>query len=264
LADLIISIPEIAAVKVSPEGFKVRRTAIDLGLSLLTDMSLTKRLIHAFSLYYKEDINILAWSDYLGGNYTKVLRAINSKSAPTFGSKKKKHEALNLFIRQPFTQSGKDEQNIVQSILDTIETMNGKAAEFNYLTGCTAQNKDTFRKAFEKDTGLLFSPKSFREYRLKLLDAADAFINIRTGMSESGSFELAYHIFKGTQAPVFFACWKGAPIHTTLLRELHDLVDITYVEFESPDELTGKLFEFFEKVSNQASGYDEIVSSIVA
>jgi carbamoyl-phosphate synthase large subunit len=78
-----------------------------------------------------------------------------------------------------------------------------------------------------------------------LLDQADVMINIRVGMSESSAFELSYHIFKGRRTPVLFLVWKGAPIKTTLIRELEDLVDVTYVEFDEVEELRSSIHQFF-------------------
>jgi carbamoyl-phosphate synthase large subunit len=85
-----------------------------------------------------------------------------------------------------------------------------------------------------------------------LLAQADAFINIRVGMSESSAFELSYHIFKGSCAPVLFLVWKHSPIKTTLLRELDDLCDITYLEFEQADELRPGIADFIRRCARGA------------
>ena len=122
------------------------------------------------------------------------------------------------------------------------------SSTFNYLTDSHLQNNDLLKQTFEHKTGLVFSPHSFREYRLRLLDAADAFIDIRMDVCESSSFELAYHIFNGTRAPVFIACWNKAPLQATLLRELHNLIDVTYATFSSAEELVLSLSAFMEKV----------------
>ncbi|MNU00311.1 hypothetical protein D3C72_2434040 [compost metagenome] len=68
-------------------------------------------------------------------------------------------------------------------------------------------------------------------------------------MSESSAFELAYHIFQGRRTPVLFLVWKGAPIKTTLLRELDDLCDVTYIEFDEVEELRGGLHRFFSNTA---------------
>ena len=61
-----------------------------------------------------------------------------------------------------------------------------------------------------------FSAKNFRKYRLELLNKADLMIIIRTSLSESSAFELAYNIYEGRKSPVFFAIHESAPIKTTL------------------------------------------------
>ena len=65
-------------------------------------------------------------------------------------------------------------------------------------------------------------------------------------MSESSAFELSYHVFRGACTPVLFLVWKHAPIKTTLLKDLGSLCDVTYLEFEHPDELRDRLAAFFE------------------
>ena len=157
---------------------------------------------------------------------------------------------INLFIRQPFTQTFNQEQTVVQNVLNTVKEMDGNDFQFNYLTGIQAESADTFKNAFETKTGKKFTPKNFRDYRLSALNKAEAFLYIRVGLSESSAFELAYNIFKGNKAPIFFAIWKNTPIKTTLLRDLEDLCDITYVEFDHPDELKNDLKKFFKKIEN--------------
>lgn len=152
---------------------------------------------------------------------------------------------LNLFIRQPFTESNEQEQRLIADVLQVIDSANGFPYAFRYLTGAQAESGATFRKSFETSTGVPFTPKNFRDHRLTLLDQADVFINIRVGMSESSAFEMAYHLFKGRRTPMLFLVWKHAPIKTTLLRELEDLCDITYLEFEHADDLRRGIHEFF-------------------
>ena len=156
---------------------------------------------------------------------------------------------LRLFIRQPFTESGQTQQRLIEQILQIIDTANDSRCPFNYLTGTSAESADTFRESFERDCQLPFTPKNFRDYRLKLLDQADVLINIRVGMSESSAFELSYHIFKGRCSPILFLVWKHAPIKTTLIRELDDLCEVTYLEFEHAEELRAGVHDFFQMLS---------------
>ena len=105
--------------------------------------------------------------------------------------------------------------------------------------------RSPLKSFFQYHQGKKFTPQNFRHHRLGLIDKSDAFIVLRTGLSESGSFEMAYNIFSGRRSPVFFAVWRKTPIETTLLRELEDLVDVTYFEFDSPSELREPLEDFF-------------------
>jgi carbamoyl-phosphate synthase large subunit len=148
-------------------------------------------------------------------------------------------DPLKVFIRQPFTESDERQQRMIGEIMQMIDSANGLPHAFDYLTGLQAESADTFR-------ALPFTPQNFRRHRLALLDQADVMVNIRVGMSESSAFELSYHIFKGRRTPILFLVWKGAPIKTTLLRELDDLVDITYIEFDDVSELRGRLHQFFK------------------
>jgi hypothetical protein len=153
--------------------------------------------------------------------------------------------ALRLFVRQPFTESGETQQGVVASVLDRIRACDGEPHGFRYLTGCKAESADTFRSAFEEETGRKFSPETFRAHRLRQLQQADVFVNIRAGMSESSAFELSYHVFGGACTPILFLVWKQAPIKTTLLKDLGSLCDVTYLEFDDPAELDRPLADFF-------------------
>jgi len=152
---------------------------------------------------------------------------------------------VKLFIRQPFTESDANQQRMISEIMHLIDSANGAPYPFDYLTGIQAESAHTFKQAFERDQHMPFTPKNFRDHRLLLLDQADAMVNIRVGMSESSAFELSYHIFKGRRTPVLFLVWKQAPIKTTLIRELEDLVDVTYVEFDHVEELREGIHRFF-------------------
>ncbi len=154
---------------------------------------------------------------------------------------------LKLFIRQPFTESDRRQQRLIAEVLEVIDSANGAPHPFDYLTGKRAESAETFKKSFERDQHLPFTPKNFRDHRLGLLQRADAMVVIRVGMSESGAFELGYHVFKGRRTPVLFLVWRQAPIKTTLLRELEDLCDVTYVEFDQVDELRAGVHRFFNR-----------------
>ena len=160
---------------------------------------------------------------------------------------------LKLFVRQPFTESNEAQQGLIAEVLAQIDRNNGDPYAFRYLTGTKAESADTFRQSFEAETGQAFTPRAFRAHRLHLLAQAQAFINIRVGMSESSAFELCYHIFKGAGTPVLFLVWKHAPIKTTLLKDLGNLCDITYLEFEQASELRDGIADFFQRHKRDAA-----------
>jgi carbamoyl-phosphate synthase large subunit len=160
---------------------------------------------------------------------------------------------LKLFIRQPLTQSGDESMKVVEGVLRIVDEIGRNGMPFEYLTGNMPLSDQTFREAFERAQGIPFSPQNFRRYRLSQLRQADAFLYIRTAMSESGAFEVCYNVYNEPQAPMFFAVWKGAPIKTTLLRDLDDVCDVTYREFEDPEELRLDLQRFFDRVSESAT-----------
>jgi len=160
------------------------------------------------------------------------------------------HPPLKLFIRQPLTQSGDASKAIVDAVLQIVADIGKDGIRFEYLTGSTPLSEQTFRQNFEQSQGVPFNPSNFRRYRLGQLRRADAFLYIRTAMSESGAFEVSYNLFAEPRAPMFFAVWKHAPIKTTLLRELEEVSDVTYREFEDPEELRGDLQCFFHRIAN--------------
>ncbi|MBW8831795.1 MAG: hypothetical protein JF606_20715 [Burkholderiales bacterium] len=161
--------------------------------------------------------------------------------------------SLRLFVRQPLTESGESQQALIAAVLERINAHDGAPHSFRYLTGQKAESADTFRQSFESETGLAFEPRAFRTYRLNLLAQADAFINIRVGMSESSAFELSYHVFRGACTPVLFLVWKHSPIKTTLLKDLGNLCDVTYLEFEHADDLCEGIGKFFLRCRSQAT-----------
>jgi carbamoyl-phosphate synthase large subunit len=155
--------------------------------------------------------------------------------------------AIKLFIRQPFTETTERESSVIQGVLNVVQSLNGKPYNLDFLTGVKAQNRYTFRSQFQEQNGFAFTPQSFRSKRLKLIEEADVMMIVRTSLSESGAFEVAYNIFGGKKAPIFFAIWKAAPIKTTLLRELDDLVQVNYITFDNPEDIALPFVDFISK-----------------
>lgn len=159
---------------------------------------------------------------------------------------------IKLFVRQPFTQSGEQQRQVIQTVLDLLAT-----CPVRLLTGHHAEDAGSFKQAFEQRSGLLFTPQNFRRERLSLLKQADAMIIIRAEMSESSAFEVAYNIASGQKIPIFFAIWNPFPIKTTLLQNLEDLCPVTYCHFDQPSELREPFKLFLNGLSNDTkSDYD--------
>lgn len=156
---------------------------------------------------------------------------------------------IQVFVRQPFTESGNIEKEIIQGVLDLLDSL-----DVDVTTGLEAQSQDTFRTSFENTTGMAFTPGNFRAVRLGLLRAAEAMVFIRTSLSESGAFEAAYNVYAGPRVPMFFAVWKHAPIKTTLLRDLDEFCIAEYVTFEEPEDLRLSLIRFLIRAAEQSRG----------
>ena len=187
------------------------------------------------------------WHAFMAGAHAAREEGAQRQTPPTDAA------PLKLFIRQPFTESDQAQQSLIGAVLAQIDHHNGDPFSFRYLTGKKAESADTFRASFEAETGQPFTPQAFRAHRLSLLAQAEAFINVRVGMSESSAFELCFHIFKGACTPVLFLVWKHAPIKTTLLKDLGNLCDITYLEFEFAEELRSGIDKFFRRRRRDAT-----------
>ncbi len=185
-----------------------------------------------------------------------------TKAATRTGRGHAELRRVQVFVRQPFTESGNIEKEIIQGVLDLLNSL-----DVDVTTGFEAQSQDTFRTSFENTTGMVFTPGNFRAVRLGLLRAADAMVFIRTSLSESGAFEAAYNVYAGPRVPMFFAVWKHAPIKTTLLRDLDEFCIAEYVTFEEPEDLRLSLIRFLiraaEQSSSQISGKMALAKDIV-
>jgi carbamoyl-phosphate synthase large subunit len=156
-----------------------------------------------------------------------------------------------VFIRQSFTEAGEEEQKIVQGVIDLVRDYENENFKIDLVTGGRALNKTTFKADFESQNNLPFTASNFRNHRLKLLHDSDIFIVVRTGMSESTAFEIAYNLYGGKGIPILYLINENSPINTTLLRELENEIDITYYTFNGVEDL-GKVVENFlvEKLTN--------------
>jgi carbamoylphosphate synthase large subunit len=157
--------------------------------------------------------------------------------------------AIKVFVRQPLTQTTEREARVVQAALDGIGGLVGEGRyALEFLTGTKAHDNDSFRQAFSSESGGAFAPRRFRDTRLALLSRADVMLVVRTGLSESGAFEVAYNIYGGRRIPMLFAVWDEAEIKTTLLRDLDDLAKVRYVRFSDPASVATELARFLDDV----------------
>jgi hypothetical protein len=155
--------------------------------------------------------------------------------------------AVRVFVRQPFTRANVHDARIVQGVLDELT-----AAGADILTGTVAQTEESFRSTFHAHTGQAFTPSAFRAWRLGLLARAQAMVIVRTELSESGAFEIAYNSVI-TRAPMLFAVHTSMPITTTLLQDLSPLCPTSYVTFDHPTELTTPLRRFLRDAHSAPS-----------
>jgi hypothetical protein len=157
--------------------------------------------------------------------------------------------AIKVFVRQPLTQTGEREARVVQAALDGIGALVGDGRyAIELVTGSKAHDSDSFRQAFTSEAGGAFAPRRFRDTRLALLSRADVMLVLRTGLSESGAFEVAYNIYGGRRIPILFAVWDEAEIKTTLLRDLDDLAKVRYVRFSDPAAVAAEFARFVDEV----------------
>jgi hypothetical protein len=63
--DLVINIPREYDEKGRPDGFRIRRAAIDLEIPLVTDLWLARKLVWAMRRYGQDDLKVKAWAGYL-------------------------------------------------------------------------------------------------------------------------------------------------------------------------------------------------------
>ena len=64
--DLVINVPREYDEKGRPDGFLIRRAAVDLEIPLVTDLSLARKIVHAIGRYKKEDLRVRPWASYVG------------------------------------------------------------------------------------------------------------------------------------------------------------------------------------------------------
>ena len=64
LVDLVVNVPRDYDAHGRPDGYLIRRHAIDLGIPLITDLQLARALVEAMRARNGQALEVLAWSDY--------------------------------------------------------------------------------------------------------------------------------------------------------------------------------------------------------
>lgn len=62
--DLVINIPKEYSSEENQDGYAIRRTAVDLGIPLFTNLQLAKTVIHSIHEIGPDDLEIIAWDEY--------------------------------------------------------------------------------------------------------------------------------------------------------------------------------------------------------
>jgi carbamoyl-phosphate synthase large subunit len=74
LVDLVINVPREYDQLGRPDGYLIRRRAVDAGIPLLTDIHLARAVVAALSRHRSDaDLRVLAWDEYRGRS-TLALR----------------------------------------------------------------------------------------------------------------------------------------------------------------------------------------------
>ena len=63
--DLVINIPREFDQYGRPDGYLIRRRAVDQGVPLITDLQLARAVIEALRWIGPDDLQVVAWNDYL-------------------------------------------------------------------------------------------------------------------------------------------------------------------------------------------------------
>ena len=56
-----------------PDGYLIRRRAVDAGIPLITDLQLARAIIEALRWRRPESLQVVAWNDYLNRAQTTLL-----------------------------------------------------------------------------------------------------------------------------------------------------------------------------------------------
>jgi hypothetical protein len=150
---------------------------------------------------------------------------------------------IRLFVRQPFTETSSKNE-----ILKIMGILNGyKKHSMEILPYNNPGESGDFKKIFETNTNIKFTPENFRNYRLDNIRKSNSMFIIRNNMSESTAFELGYIYSKYPNLPIFFAINNKTPIKTTLIQDLHP--NVQYCNYDNPDDITPKFYNWLDLIA---------------
>ena len=64
--DLVINIPREYDEQGRPDGYLIRRRAVDAGIPLITDLKLAGAVVEALRSKRPHQLEVVAWDDYIG------------------------------------------------------------------------------------------------------------------------------------------------------------------------------------------------------
>lgn len=67
--DLVINVPREYDSLGRPDGYHIRRCAVDCGVPLITDLQLARAVVEAMRHRRRGDLKIIAWNDYLAASH---------------------------------------------------------------------------------------------------------------------------------------------------------------------------------------------------
>ena len=81
--DLVINIPRERDAKGRPDGYRIRRCAVDLEIPLITDLWLARKLVRAMTHYRLEDLKVKSWNRYLNPIAARTKASAEGQRAAT-------------------------------------------------------------------------------------------------------------------------------------------------------------------------------------
>jgi len=63
--DLVINIPREYDEQGRPDGYQIRRRAVDAGIPLITDLKLAGAVVEALRSKRPDELGVVAWGDYI-------------------------------------------------------------------------------------------------------------------------------------------------------------------------------------------------------